>query len=63
MALRGKWCSGCCGEMPGDVRVQTFCEGDERGRAARPFYRSLGFAPDRLSDFNGYPEQDFVLKR
>lgn len=50
-------------EMPGEVRVQTFCEGDERGRAARPFYRSLGFVPDRLSDYNGYPEQDFVLKR
>jgi ribosomal protein S18 acetylase RimI-like enzyme len=51
-------------KMPdGDVRVQTFREGDPRGAAARPFYRALGFAPDRLSDFEGYPEQDFVLKR
>ena len=51
-------------ELPaGDVRVQTFREGDPRGAGARPFYRALGFAPDRLSDFEGYPEQDFVLKR
>lgn len=50
--------------MPnGNVRVQTFRQGDPRGASARPFYLSLGFAPDRLSDFEGYPEQDFVLKR
>lgn len=46
-----------------DIIVETFREGDEKGKAARALYLSLGFVPGELCLFeNEYPEQKFVLK-
>ncbi len=46
-----------------DIWVETFCEGDNKGQAARKFYRSLGFVPDKLTVYENYPAQLFVWKR
>lgn len=45
-----------------DIVVETFREEDEKGIAPRAFYRSLGFIPGELGEFEGYPQQWFVLK-
>lgn len=45
-----------------DVIVETFREDDTKGEAARKFYKSLGFVPDRLGVYENYPVQLFVLK-
>ncbi len=45
-----------------DVVVETFRENDKKGVAPRSLYTSLGFIPGRLSDFDGYPLQEFVFK-
>lgn len=45
-----------------DLAVETFREDDEKGKAARQFYRSLGFVPDRLGVHENYPVQLFLLK-
>ena len=46
-----------------DVRVTTYREGAPEGRAARAFYRHLGFIEGRLTEEFGSPVQEFVLKR
>ena len=46
-----------------DVRVTTYREGAPEGRAARAFYRHLGFVEGRLTEEFGSPVQEFVLKR
>lgn len=46
-----------------DIWVETFCEDDNKGQAARKFYRSLGFVPDKLTVYENYPAQLFVWKR
>ena len=46
-----------------DLTVETFREGDAKGSAARRFYCSLGFVPGRLGMHEGYPVQEFILKR
>ncbi len=45
-----------------DITVETFREGDEKGKAARAFYASLGFVPGELCVSLDYPTQKFVLK-
>lgn len=44
------------------VYVETFRENDEKGNAAREFYRALGFVPDKLDICENYPVQLFVRK-
>lgn len=46
-----------------DLVVETFREGDQKGVAARAFYKSLGFVPGELGVFQDYPVQMFVLRR
>lgn len=46
-----------------DVTVTTYREGVPEGRAARAFYRHLGFAEGRLTEEFGSPVQEFVLTR
>lgn len=46
-----------------DVRVTTYREDAPEGRAARAFYRHLGFVEGRLTEEFGSPVQEFVLKR
>lgn len=46
-----------------DIFVETFREDDAKGAAARKFYRSLGFVPDRLGEYENYPVQLFVWRR
>lgn len=43
------------------ITVETFRNGDQKGEAARSFYRSLGFVPGRLGVQEGYPVQAFCL--
>ena len=45
------------------VTVTTYREGVPEGRAARAFYRHLGFAEGRLTEEFGSPVQEFVLTR
>ena len=45
-----------------DIFVSTFRAEDEKGIAPRAFYQSLGFVPGELGEFDGYPQQWFVLK-
>ena len=46
-----------------DVTVTTYREGAPEGRAARAFYRHLGFVEGRLTEEFGSPVQEFALKR
>ena len=46
-----------------DVTVTTYREGVPEGRAARAFYRHLGFVEGRLTEEFGSPVQEFVLTR
>ena len=46
-----------------NVTVTTYREGVPEGRAARAFYRHLGFVEGRLTEEFGSPVQEFVLKR
>lgn len=46
-----------------DVKVETFREGDGKGKAARAFYQSMGFVPGALTESLGYPTQELVLHR
>ena len=46
-----------------DVVVITYREGVPEGRAARAFYRRMGFVEGRLTEEFGSPVQEFVLKR
>ena len=45
------------------VTVTTYREGAPEGRAARAFYRHLGFVEGRLTEEFGSPVQEFVLVR
>ena len=45
------------------VTVTTYREGVPEGRAARAFYRHLGFVEGRLTEEFGSPVQEFVLMR
>ena len=46
-----------------NVTVTTYREGVPEGRAARAFYRHLGFVEGRLTEEFGSPVQEFVLTR
>ena len=46
-----------------DVTVTTYREGVPEGRAARAFYRRMGFSEGRLTVEFGSPVQEFVLLR
>lgn len=46
-----------------DVTVTTYREGAPEGRAARAFYRHLGFVEGRLTEEFGSPVQEFALRR
>lgn len=46
-----------------DVVVSTFREGDDKGTAARAFYKKLGFVEGELIEEFGYPCQVFTLHR
>ena len=46
-----------------DATVTTYREDVPEGRAARAFYRHLGFAEGRLTEEFGSPVQEFVLTR
>lgn len=45
-----------------EIKVETFREDEERGKAPRAFYRSMGFVPGKLTVSLGYPTQEFILK-
>lgn len=53
------------GQMPEniDVAVTTYREGSSEGRAARAFYKALGFEEGELKEEFGSPVQEFILKR
>ena len=46
-----------------DATVTTYREDVPEGRAARAFYRHLGFVEGRLTEEFGSPVQEFVLMR
>lgn len=46
-----------------DITVTTYREEDPDGRAARAFYKHLGFTQGRLTEAFGHPVQEFILKR
>ena len=46
-----------------DVTVSTYRAGVPEGRAARAFYKRLGFAEGRLTEEFGSPVQEFILRR
>lgn len=46
-----------------DITVTTYREDDPDGRAARAFYKHLGFAEGKLTEAFGHPVQEFILKR
>ncbi|MGN0184335.1 MAG: GNAT family N-acetyltransferase [Aristaeellaceae bacterium] len=46
-----------------DVTVTTYREGVPEGRAARAFYRHLGFVEGKLTEEFGSPVQEFVFVR
>ena len=49
---------------PGEeMTVTTYREDDSKGKAARAFYRRLGFVPGELTEAFGYPTQVFRLSR
>lgn len=45
-----------------DVAVTTYREGSPEGRAARAFYKALGFEEGELKEEFGSPVQEFVLR-
>ena len=45
-----------------DITVDTFCEDDERGPAARSLYLKFGFEPDKYVENFGCRNQRFVLR-
>lgn len=45
------------------ITVTTCREDDPDGRAARAFYKHLGFSEGRLTEKFGHPAQKFILKR
>jgi len=47
----------------GDVRVDTFREGDPMGEAPRALYKRFGFIEGELLEDFGYPVQRFYRKR
>ncbi|MGN0327205.1 MAG: GNAT family N-acetyltransferase [Lachnospiraceae bacterium] len=46
-----------------DVSVMTYRDGVPEGRAARAFYKRIGFTEGKLTEEFGSPVQEFVLKR
>ena len=46
-----------------DVVVTTYREGVSEGKAARAFYKHLGFVEGKLTEEFGSPVQEFVLVR
>lgn len=46
-----------------DIVVSTFREGDDKGTAARAFYKKFGFVEGELIEEFGYPCQVFTLHR
>lgn len=46
-----------------EIQVITYREGDEKGIAARAFYKKLGFEEAELCNEFNYPEQKFILRR
>lgn len=46
-----------------DVVVSTFREKDDKGTAARAFYKKFGFVESELIEEFGYPCQVFTLHR
>ena len=46
-----------------DVSVTTYRDGVPEGRAARAFYKRIGFTEGKLTEEFGSPVQEFVLKR
>lgn len=46
-----------------DITVTTYREDDADGRAARAFYKHLGFTEGRLTEAFGHPVQEFILKQ
>lgn len=45
-----------------DVSVTTYRDGVLEGRAARAFYKRIGFTEGKLTEEFGSPVQEFVLK-
>lgn len=45
-----------------DIVVDTFREADEKGKAPRTMYKSLGFTEGELCMNMDYPVQRFILK-
>ncbi|WP_167955810.1 GNAT family N-acetyltransferase [Anaerosporobacter faecicola] len=43
------------------IMVTTFREGDEKGIAARAFYKKFGFVEGRFVEEFGYPNQELIL--
>lgn len=46
-----------------DITVTTYREDDPDGRAARAFYKHLGFTEGQLTEAFGHPVQELILKR
>lgn len=47
----------------GEIRVVSYRAEDERGAAARAFYRKMGFEAGRLIEEFGCPVQELLLRR
>lgn len=46
-----------------DIVVTTYRDGVPEGKAARAFYKHLGFIEGKLTEEFGSPVQEFILKR
>lgn len=46
-----------------DITLSTYREEDPNGKAARAFYKRLGFSEGKLLKEFGHPVQEFILKR
>ncbi|MEN6408735.1 MAG: GNAT family N-acetyltransferase [Anaerolineaceae bacterium] len=46
-----------------EIQVVTYRDGDEKGIAARAFYKKLGFEEAELCNEFNYPEQKFILRQ
>lgn len=46
-----------------NITVTTYRDGDPNGKAARSFYKCLGFSEGKLAEEFGCPVQEFVLRR
>jgi len=46
-----------------NITVTTYRDGDPNGKAARAFYKRLGFSEGKLAEEFGCPVQEFVLRR